>query len=104
MERGLIAVYIMTNGIRGTLYVGVTSDLYRRVSEHQAGLIPGFTKDHGLKRLVRFELHERITTAIQREKSIKRYLRDWKFNLIERGNPKWDDLSLVWNAPPMWRH
>ncbi|WP_426016496.1 GIY-YIG nuclease family protein [Brevundimonas sp. DWR2-3-1b1] len=104
MERGLVAVYIMTNGIRGTLYVGVTSDLYRRVSEHQAGAIPGFTKDHDLKRLVWFEPHERVTTAIQREKSIKRYLRHWKFNLIERENPNWDDLSLVWNAPPVWRH
>ena len=104
MERGLVAVYIMTNGIRGTLYVGVTSDLYRRVSEHKAGMIPGFTKDHDLKRLVWFEPHERVTTAIQREKSIKRYLRDWKFNLIERENPNWDDLSLVWNAPPVWRH
>ncbi|KQP46366.1 endonuclease [Brevundimonas sp. Leaf280] len=104
MERGLVAVYIMTNGIRGTLYVGVTSDLYRRVSEHKAGVIAGFTKDHDLKHLVWFEPHERVTTAIQREKSIKRYLRDWKFNLIERDNPNWDDLSLVWNAPPVWRH
>ncbi len=104
MERGLIAVYIMTNGMRGTLYIGVTSDLYRRVREHQAGLIPGFTRDHGLKRLVWFEPHELMTSAIRREKLIKRYLRDWKVNLVERDNPHWDDLSLVWDAPPVWRH
>ena len=104
MERGLVAVYIMTNGIRGTLYVGVTSDLYRRVSEHQVGAIPGFTKDHHLKRLVWFEPHEQVVSAIRREKALKRYLRDWKINLIERDNPNWDDLSLVWNAPPVWRH
>jgi putative endonuclease len=92
-DRALIAVYIMTNRPYGTLYVGVTSNMYRRYWEHCEGLIPGFTKTHGLKLLVWFEPFELITDAIQREKSIKRYLRDWKINLIERDNPHWEDLG-----------
>jgi putative endonuclease len=87
-----IAVYMMSNGVRGTLYIGVTSDLPRRVYEHREGLIDGFTKRYGLKRLVWYEPHESIAEAIQREKSLKRYLRDWKTNLIERENPHWVDL------------
>lgn len=92
-ERLLIAAYIMTNAERGTLYVGVTSNLYSRVLQHRSGEIEGFTKDHALKRLVWFEPFERITDAIQREKSLKRYRREWKINLVERDNPHWDDLA-----------
>ncbi|WP_235562867.1 GIY-YIG nuclease family protein [Brevundimonas sp. Root1423] len=103
-ERPLIAVYIMTNGPYGTLYVGVTSDLYQRVHQHRAGTFPGFTREHGLKRLVWFETFEFMTSAIKREKAIKRYLRDWKINLIERDNPHWTDLSLDWNRPAVWKH
>lgn len=66
-EREFIAVYLMTNSPRGTLYVGVTNNLYRRVYEHREGLLPGFTKAHGLKRLVWFEPFEFMTNAIQRE-------------------------------------
>jgi putative endonuclease len=95
-ERPLIAVYIVTNKVYGTLYVGVTSNLYERVSQHRAGTFPGFTRTHGLDRLVWFETHEDMTSAIQREKALKRYLRDWKINLIERDNPGWLDLSLDW--------
>jgi putative endonuclease len=85
-------VYIMTNRPNGTLYVGVTSDLARRAWEHREGLIPGFTKKHGLKRLVFVERHDDIRTAIQRETSIKRWSRAWKVNLILAQNPDWDDL------------
>ena len=85
-------VYIMTNRPDGTLYVGVTSDLVRRVYEHREGLADGFTKRYGLKRLVYFEFHEEIGTAIQREKTIKHWPRRWKVNLILAGNPEWADL------------
>jgi putative endonuclease len=87
-----IAVYIMASKRHGTLYTGVTSTLPKRVYEHREGLIPGFTKTYGVKRLVRYEPHESMTTAIQRENSIKKYKREWKINLIERENPDWDDL------------
>ena len=103
-ERPFIAVYIMTNGVRGTLYIGVTSDLYQRVGPHNTGRFAGFTKVHDLKRLVWFEPHALMTTAIRREKLLKHYVRDWKINLIERDNPHWDDLSLAWNAAPVWKH
>jgi putative endonuclease len=87
-----IAVYIMTDRMRGTLYIGVTSDLTRRIYEHREGVCPGFTKTYGLKRLVWYEPFDSMTGAIQREKSLKRWPRDWKINLIERENPHWDDL------------
>ena len=86
-------VYIMTNRLDGTLYVGLTSDLARRVWEHREGLVEGFTKQHGLKRLVYAEHHDDIEGAIQRETSIKRWSRAWKVNLIIKDNPDWDDLS-----------
>jgi putative endonuclease len=86
------AVYIMASGQHGTLYVGVTSELLQRIAQHREGLIDGFTKRHGLKRLVWFEQHDSIVTAIRREKSLKKYKREWKVNLIERENPKWADL------------
>ena len=89
---GYIAVYIMANQPFGTIYVGVTSDLPRRIYEHREGLTPGFTKRYGLKRLVWYEPHDEMAVAIQREKSLKRYLRDWKLNLIARDNPDWIDL------------
>lgn len=103
-ERVFIATYIMTNAPYGTLYVGVTSNLYLRVQQHRDGTFEGFSKTYGLTRLVWFEPFEAMTAAIQREKSIKRYLRDWKINLIERDNRHWSDLSLDWDQPPVWRH
>src|SRR5258706_3464905 len=86
------AVYIMASRKHGTLYVGVTSDLRERVAQHREGSIPGFTQRYGVKRLVWYELHDGIVTAIQRETSLKRYRRQWTINLIEGDNPDWDDL------------
>ena len=91
-------VYILASKRNGTLYVGVTGDLRRRMEEHRQGLIEGFTKRYDVKRLVWVERHESIAAAIQREKTIKKYPRRWKLNLIERLNPQWRDLSEEWDA------
>jgi putative endonuclease len=85
-------VYVMTNQSNGTLYVGVTTDIIRRVSEHRDGTIEGFTKKYGLKRLVLTEPYDDIETAIRREKQLKRWNRAWKLELIQATNPSWDDL------------
>ena len=85
-------VYILASKKNGTLYVGVTNDVVRRVHEHKEGLAEGFTKRHGVKRLVHFEIFDSVETAIRREKTLKTWLRDWKIALIERDNPDWDDL------------
>ncbi|MGB3810576.1 MAG: GIY-YIG nuclease family protein [Parvibaculum sp.] len=85
-------VYIMTNMARGTLYVGVTSDIARRTWEHREGVVDGFTKQYALKRLVYVERHEEIVDAIQREKRLKHWPRAWKIDLIRSANPLWDDL------------
>jgi len=85
-------VYIMTNRPHGVLYVGVTSDLQRRVYEHREGLIDGFTSRYGLIRLVYHETFAMVTDAIQREKNIKHWPRAWKISLIETMNPEWRDL------------
>lgn len=87
-----IAVYLMTDRKRGTLYIGVTSDLPRRIYEHREGVRASFTKRYGLRRLVWYEIHDEMAQALQREKSLKRWPRDWKINLIERENPDWIDL------------
>src|SRR6185295_5742497 len=87
-----IAVYMMASKPQGTIYIGVTSRFLARVYEHRAGFVKGFTKKYGVHRLVWYEIHESILSAIQREKSLKRYPRDWKINLIERDNPLWEDL------------
>ena len=83
---------MMASRYRGTIYIGVTSQLHQRIEQHREGLIPGFTKQHGCKRLVWWEPFEVMTEAIQREKSLKRWPREWKINLIDRDNPHWDDL------------
>jgi putative endonuclease len=85
-------VYILTNRPNGTLYVGVTSDLVRRVAEHREGVVKGFTKRYALKRLVYFEAYDDIVTAIQREKNMKHWSRTWKVRLILVSNPQWDHL------------
>ncbi len=85
-------VYIMTNRPNGVLYTGVTSDLARRVFEHREGLVKGFTKQYGLKRLVYVEFFEDIRAAIQREKNMKHSSRAWKVGLIIDVNPEWRDL------------
>lgn len=89
---GLIGVYMMANRMHGAIYIGVTSDLIARADQHRRGVVEGFTRRYGLKRLVWYELHDSIVDAIHREKSLKRYARDWKANLIERMNPDWADL------------
>jgi putative endonuclease len=85
-------IYILTNRPNGVLYVGVTSDLVRRVFEHRSGFVDGFTKRHGLKRLVYFEKFDDIRTAIQREHNIKHWPRAWMVRKIMAGNPEWEDL------------
>jgi putative endonuclease len=85
-------VYIMTDRPNGTLYVGATADLVRRVWQHRAGEIEGFTKTYGLHRLVYFEEHATIGGAIQREKNIKHWRRAWKVQLILDFNAGWADL------------
>ena len=87
-------VYIMTNRPDGTLYLGVTSDLARRVAEHKDGAGSIFTARYGLKILVWAEHHEEIQLAIQRETSLKRWRRTWKVDLITQSNPGWEDLAL----------
>lgn len=86
------AVYIMASRPRGALYVGRTKDLVRRVHEHRTGAIPGHTKRYTITKLVYFEWHEGWQAAWRREYGLKRYRREWKFNLIEAGNPGWRDL------------
>jgi putative endonuclease len=85
-------IYILTNKPGGTLYVGVTNDLVRRLYEHRNDFVAGFTKRYGLKRLVYFEQYDDIQTAIQREKNIKHWPREWKIDLIVSQNPDWRDI------------
>jgi putative endonuclease len=85
-------VYIMASGPNGTLYLGVTNDLIRRAYEHREGLLDGFTKRYGVKRLVYFEQHDSPAGAIQREKNLKHWSRKWKLDLINSQNPAWRDL------------
>ena len=85
-------VYIMTNRFRGTLYVGVTSNLPGRVWQHRNHVVKGFTNKYELTRLVYFEPCETMGNAIGREKAIKKWYRDWKIKLIESTNPEWVDL------------
>jgi putative endonuclease len=91
-------VYILASRRNGTLYIGVTSNLARRVSEHKAGLVPGFTRHYEVHRLVYFEQFESIREARAREYAMKRWRRAWKIELIEKTNPGWRDLSLELNA------
>ena len=92
MREGGGWVYIMTNRPNGTLYLGVTSDIARRVWEHREGLVEGFTKRYGLSRLVYAERHGDIASAIQRERTMKHRPRAWKVRLIRKQNSDWDDF------------
>jgi putative endonuclease len=85
-------VYILASGRNGTLYIGVTSDLIKRVYEHKNDAVGGFTKAHQIHTLVWFEQHEMMESAILREKAIKEWKRAWKLELIEKSNPYWRDL------------
>jgi putative endonuclease len=85
-------VYILASRIGGTLYIGVTSDLIRRVYEHRSGFVPSFTDKYGVYRLVHYERFDDIEKALWREKRLKKWKRAWKIQLIEETNPNWDDL------------
>jgi putative endonuclease len=85
-------VYILAKHRHGALYIGVTNNLIRRVYEHREALVPGFTKRLGIKQLVYFEQHATAASAIQREKTMKHWSRDWKIRTIEKMNPTWVDL------------
>jgi putative endonuclease len=85
-------VYILASSKRGTLYVGVTNDVVRRVFEHRSDLIGGFTTKYGVHQLVYFETHQDVREAILREKRLKRWHRAWKLELIEKDNQDWRDL------------
>jgi putative endonuclease len=85
-------VYLLSNKPHGTLYTGSTSNLVRRVWEHKLKAVPGFTTQYSVNRLVWFELHETLEAAMQRERRIKSWKRQWKIELIEKDNPHWIDL------------
>ena len=85
-------VYILASKRNGTLYIGVTSDLVKRIWEHKNNLIEGFTKRYGVHHLVWYELYESMESAIEREKRLKEWKRAWKLELIESSNPNWQDL------------
>ncbi|PDT88512.1 excinuclease ABC subunit C [Bradyrhizobium sp. Y36] len=85
-------VYILASKPGGTLYIGVTNNLVRRVYEHREGLADGFTKRYGVKTLVYFEAHDTISAALQPEKNMKHWSREWKIDLIVKSNPAWQDL------------
>ncbi len=85
-------VYMLASRRNGTLYVGVTSDLIKRIWEHKSDVVDGFTKRYGVHTLVWYEVHEEMLPAIAREKAIKEWKRKWKLELIEKANPSWRDL------------
>ncbi len=85
-------VYLTASGKHGTLYLGVTKDLVRRIYEHKAKVVPGFSARYNVVRLVWYEIYDDAINAISREKDIKKWRRDWKIRLIEEENPDWSDL------------
>ena len=92
----ICAVYIMTNYSEKSLYIGVTSNLQKRVWEHKNKVVEGFTEKYNVNKLVYYELTDSIESAINREKQLKRWHRQWKINLIKEMNPDFKDLSLDW--------
>jgi putative endonuclease len=93
-------IYILTNGRYGSFYVGATNSLERRIAEHKAGEVPGFTRTYGLGRLVHYQGFGDVHDAIHFEKQLKRWRRSWKMRLIEETNPYWRDLYLEMMALP----
>ena len=89
-------VYLLANRKNGAIYTGVTSNLLQRIHQHREGTFDGFTRQHAIKRLVWFEQHATMEHAIVREKRIKKWLRRWKMELIERDNLGWRDLAGIW--------
>ncbi len=94
-------VYLLARSSHGTFYTGVTSDLVARISQHRTGAMKGFTARYGIKRLVWFEVHDTMETAIHREKQIKRWRREWKYDLINASNPTWRDLAEDFGFDPL---
>ena len=94
-------VYIMASRRNGTLYTGVTSNLFQRAAQHREGLLGGFTNQHGVKALVWFEQHASMESAIMREKRIRKWERAWKLKLIESTNPDWRDLAIDFGFEPL---
>jgi putative endonuclease len=86
--------YILCEHAHGYLYVGVTSNLIQRVYQHREKLVEGYTKRKNISRLVYFEIYDHVEHAIKREETLKKWKREWKFNLIEKDNPYWEDLYL----------
>ena len=95
---GSFFVYILASKRNGTLYVGVTNNLARRILEHKSKLVPGFTRKYGVDLLVYFEVFDSVLEARAREYSMKRWRRAWKIKLIEEANPNWDDLTDQLNS------
>jgi putative endonuclease len=91
-------VYILASERNGTLYIGVTNNLIRRVSEHREGMVAGFTRKYGVSRLVYFEVFDCIEAALFRETRLKKYKREWKINLIQSRNVEWNDLYETLNS------
>ncbi|MDO5969041.1 GIY-YIG nuclease family protein [Flavivirga aquimarina] len=89
-------VYILSNKKNGTLYIGVTNDLERRIFEHKRKMISGFTSKYDLNKLMYFEQFQYVNDAIKREKQLKNWNRQWKIDLIEKTNQNWIDLSIDW--------
>ena len=85
-------IYILSNKKEDTLYIGVTSDLIKRIHEHKNKVVPGFSKQYNLDKLVHYEVHNNIELAISREKQLKNWHRQWKIELIEENNSDWNDL------------
>ncbi len=94
-------VYILASKHYGPLYVGVTSDLLKRLSQHRGGMTPGHASKYGINRLVHFEFFGTMEAAIAREKQLKNWHRSWKINLINEGNPHWVDLAVGLGLPPI---
>lgn len=88
--------YILASQRNGTLYIGITNDLYRRVYEHKSGLKKSFTKRYGVNKLVYFEVFQYVNQGIRREKQLKKWNRSWKIELIEKENKTWIDLARDW--------
>lgn len=96
-------VYIFASHYRGRLYTGVTSDLLARIGQHRDGTFGGYTEKRDIKRLVWFERHDDMDVAIRREKTVKRWPREWKFNVVGEDNPDWRDLAEDFGFEPLIR-
>ena len=96
-------IYILANKQYGALYTGITSDLLKKVYEHKHGMMEGFTKEHGVKKLVYYEVVKDVISAIEREKRMKKWNRQWKIELIQSLNPDWDDLYNALIGSPLSR-